>query len=205
MITVYTGDEGEGKSLAMARRLHEVRDRNLKARAKWGIIRPLVSNFAISKSFVESCDGLYRPFKDPQELTQTRGADIFYEEISTDFDSTRWKDCPLEVKRMIQQHRKRGLDFYCNTQDFLTIDIAFRRRTRNLFYCNKLFGSPSPHGSKPPVKHPWGLCLIRQVPKKLFASEASEYSFVHTPSRVLFGDGLMVICKKWTNTFYLFD
>jgi len=201
MIIVFTGDEGSGKSLAMARQMTWCRDRNLQSRAKYKIVRPIVSNLPTSGNFIESCKGLYRQFRDPQELTQTKGADIFYDEISTDFDSSRYRDTPLEVKRMIQQHRKRGLDFYCSTQDFLTIDIAFRRRTRALFYCSKLFGSRSPHQSLPPVKKPWGLCLVREVPKRCFAAEAAEYEFVGTWSRIFFDDGLLIIRRKWTQTY----
>ncbi len=67
-------------------------------------------------------------------------------------DSTQWANMPLELKRWLQQHKKRGVGIIGNTQEFLMIDISMRRLVNNVYTLKKFLGSRDPSPTKPPVK-----------------------------------------------------
>lgn len=201
MIEIYTGLPGTGKSIAGAYKLHQLVKRNLKAREKLGLDRKILTNLKLSDEFVAAADGLIDYWSDPQEIMYRKGVDVYWDEIATHFDSTQWQNTPLEVKRMLQQHRKRGIDIYGNTQEFAMIDISFRRLTSSLYYCQKFIGSRSPHPTKPPLRMPWGLVIVKEVDRSSYDKSPNEYVFTGGFLQPLFGWEYILIRKKWYSIY----
>lgn len=162
-IFLWTGLPGGGKSLEQAQEMLDVLWRNYKWHEKGNEIRQVVSNQRLAPWVEQIYPGFISYWDDPRELVKVRNADVFWDEIGTHMDATRWKDTPLELKRWLQQHRKFGVDIYATTQDFGMIDISFRRLTERVYKMTKLIGSPDPSPTRPPVKHPWGVCMRQRL------------------------------------------
>lgn len=178
MIEIYTGLPGAGKSLKTAQVMVEVLERNKKFWKRSGIVRKVVSNLKLAPHLHERYEKFVEYWEDPRELVKLRDVDVFWDEIATHLDATQWKDCPLELKRWLQQHRKFGVDIYGNTQDFKMIDISMRRLTQRVYLLTKLIGSRDKSATRPKVKKYWGLIIERQIDPDSFADDKTDYSFV---------------------------
>jgi len=163
MICIYTGLPGSGKSLRMAQTLMSILHRNYRWYKKSGKKRIVYSNLKLAPEIEERYKDLIAYWGDPEQLVKVRDADIFWDEVATHLDSTQWQNVPLELKRFLQQHRKYGIEIYGTTQDFSQIDISMRRLTSDLYYLQKLCGSRDKSATRPDVKFPWGLILMRTL------------------------------------------
>jgi len=188
MITVFTGLPGSGKSLMMAKHGLDLLKRNFKYYKKTGVVRLVVTNLRFSHNIEHKYHKFIREWEDPTELIGVKDCDVLWDEIATHLDALHYKDCPLDLKRWLQQHRKFGVDIYGTTQNFAMIDISFRRLTKYMYLLNKLIGSRDRSATRPPVKHPWGLVIAREVDPGTFESEKQEYKYV--------GIDLLRISKK---------
>jgi len=177
MITVITGLPGSGKSIDTANRAMQLLKRNYRWWKKTGQVRKVISNIKFSE-FVEKKYGSFIGYwDDPLEICAMKDVDIIWDEIATHLDSTQWQNLPLGVKRFLQQHRKRGIDIYANTQSFKTIDVSMRRLVERLYFLQKLFGSRSPSATRPPVRFVWGFVLKRLVDPDSYEGEKVDYAF----------------------------
>ena len=174
MIEVVTGIPGSGKSLWTADKILFLLRRNLRWWKKTGQVRYVYSNIKLSEKVENEYGNLLQYWDSPDQLVRLRDVDIVWDEIATHLDATQWMNLSLEVKRFLQQHRKRGIDIYGNTQEFVMIDVAMRRLTQKVYYLNKLFGSRDPSPTRPPVKRIWGLIWIRQVDPLTFDDEGKR-------------------------------
>lgn len=175
--TVYTGLESSGKSLRMAMRAREIRERNAKWRKKYGILRPILSNGHFSKEFEAKAKEQEVPIQywsDLEEIVGAEECDLFIEEIGTYFDSRLWGDLSLDCRRWIAQTDKRGVDFYATAQDFAQVDLSFRRLVSDLYYIQKLAGSSRPARSKPPVGQIWGVCWEMELNARNYSETEKE-------------------------------
>lgn len=171
VITLYTGKPGSGKSLKLADVIVGLLARNLRWYKRTGQLRQVVSNITIAPWLHEAYPGFIGSWSEPEELLPLRDVDIVWDEIATYLDSTQWQNVPLDVKRFLQQHRKRGVDIYGTTQAFGMVDISMRRLVDDLFVCTKLLGSRNPSPTKPPVRTIWGLIWISQIDPATFDDE----------------------------------
>lgn len=174
MITIYSGKPGSGKSLKLADVATSLLARNRRWQSRSGIVRPIASNIRFSAWLEREYEGYIRYWNDPLELVTLRDCDIIYDEIATHLDSTQWQNTPLEVKRFLQQHRKRGIDIYGSTQNFGMVDISMRRLTDVLHLCTKIMGSRNPAPTKPEVRFIWGLIWITELLPESFDKEKPE-------------------------------
>jgi len=177
MKVVYTGLESSGKSLALAMKAENILHRNAKWLKKSGISRPIVSNVAFSKSFIERALSLgikIHIWEDLDDLISWKDCDVFIDELGTYFDSRSWASLSLDVRRWIAQGAKSGIEIYAAAQDFSQIDIAFRRLTNDVFHIIKLVGSPRPSATRPPVRFIWGLCIKWELDARSFKAEQAE-------------------------------
>lgn len=169
---IFTGRAGAGKSLSMAEQALSVLDRNHKFFKRTGLIRPIYSNLRFAQHIVEYWCRQYetddhseflRYFLDSDELLEIRDADVFIDEIGTYFDAQEYKNMSPQLKRWIQQHRKRGVEIWATAQDFAQLDKSFRRLTDKVYYNVKLLGSRDVSATKPPPKFIWGLIIQRTI------------------------------------------
>lgn len=176
MIEIYTGKCGTGKTLRFMDKMCEILARNEKYYRKTGIVRKIATNSTLAPTFEEYYKDVIVHWQDALQLVKFRDVDIFWDEISTQLDASQWANLPLEVKRFLQQHRKKGIEIYGCTQNFATVDISMRRLVDNLYVSRKLFGSSNPSPTKPPIKRIWGFILLRQCDPMTFEDEKPRYS-----------------------------
>lgn len=175
MIEIYYGKPGMGKSLKLADKIVEILARNERWFKRTGQVRKIASNLRLSSVFEEQYGSFVQYWDDPIDLINLRDVDIFWDEIATHLDSTQWQNVPLDLKRFLQQHRKRGIDIYGTTQAFGMVDISMRRLVDNLFLCRKITGSRNPSATKPPVKTIWGLIWLWEIEAMSFEDEKPKH------------------------------
>lgn len=178
---IFSGLESSGKSLKLAMVAEKVLFRNAKWLQESGIMRPIVTNAPFSEAFMQTAKELgitIHYWENLDDLISYKDADIFIDEIGTYFDARLWTELSIDVRRWIQQGAKMGIELYGACQDFSQVDIAFRRLTSELFYITKLFGSPRPSNTKPPIKHIWGVCLMRELNPQNYDEKKKEFTQV---------------------------
>jgi len=77
------------------------------------------------------------------------------DELSILLDANNWDNLPQEVKFLLRQHRKFGVDIIGFSQSVRDIDVKYRRLVQRLFTIRKLFVVPIP-------KYPYGLFWVRE-------------------------------------------
>lgn len=160
-IILYTGKPGEGKSLTAADKIRSLIHRNIRWYRKSGEVRVIATNLNLSKVFTDRYPGFFKKWEDVAEVCSLTGADIVWDEVANQMDSSHWQLLPLDVKVFLREHEKRGCDIYATTQNFPAVDVQFRRLVTELIECRKVIGSPRPGPCKPPVRHVWGLVWLR--------------------------------------------
>lgn len=166
MKIVYSGLESSGKSLYLAMRTHEILERNYKWKLKSGIVRGIASNLIFSKGFEEKAKKYGIPifyWVNLYDLIKFENVDVIIDELATYFDARGWESLSLDVRRWLTQAAKTGIEIYGTAQDFAQVDKSFRRLVNELHHIRKLFGSPRPSPTRPPVRFIWGFCYMRQL------------------------------------------
>jgi len=182
---IYSGLEGSGKSLQLARAVRGLVKRNAKWFATSGTERPIVSNLHFSEDFVAQANSLHVPIKyweHLDELIRYEQCDVIIDEVGNYFDSRLWTDLSLDVRRWLTQGSKCGIDIYGSAQDFAQVDKSFRRLVNELCEIRKLFGSRRPSVTKPPVNHIWGVCASFAVNPRSYKEDEKEYENAVIPS-----------------------
>jgi len=198
-IRVVTGLPHNGKGIWLADRLFYVLARNKRWFKKTGTKRKITTiRFKLNENFVRRNSDFIQQFDNEEVLPELWGTDVFIDEMGIPFDSTRWADLDPNIKAWLYAHEHLGCEIYGASQDFAQIDIAVRRLTSRLQYATKTIGSPRPHVTKIPVKHPWGLIRFNTVPRIEYTKPANEYSD-HTMA--LFAGEFIFIRKKYTSLY----
>lgn len=161
MIQFYFGRPGSGKSMEQARVALALFERSVSIHKKYGIVRPIYTNFHLN--LTEEQKFYWRYYSDLESLVLLKDVDICIDEVSVYLPSDRWKDTSFNVRRMLAQHRKRGIEIYANAQDWRQVDINFRRMIGTAFRCRKLIGSRDPSSTMPPVRFVWGVYTLNEV------------------------------------------
>lgn len=173
-ITVFTGIPGSGKTTKLAETVVNILLRNAKYYDQTGIVRPVYLNFHLNPYLEDLFSEGIKHWRNVEELSEVRDADVIIDEIGTFFDAKRWSDLSFSVRRWLSQHRKLGVEIYGNSQDFAQIDISFRRMTSKLFYLVKLISSRDPTPTKPPVKYIWGVCVVYTMSPRDYKEDQKE-------------------------------
>jgi len=159
--TCWIGYESGGKSVMMFRKLVEVIDRNSNFQKYYQTVpRTVATNSFISPALKEYAELKNVPLlyvNDIDDIVKLRGADLFIDELSIYFDARKFADLPLYVRRWCSQASKVGVHIYGTSQNWQQIDISFRRLTKNVVWCSKIFGSRRPHPTFPSSKKAWAL------------------------------------------------
>jgi len=160
---IAEGSPGSGKSLYTARMARWLLNRNKNWYKKTGLKREIWSNLRFSEDFEKQGKDYIHYWSNLNDLIKLEDCDILWDEIATELDSRNFASLSNEVKRFLSQYRKRGNDIYANTQDFSMVDKRARLMVSEVKTLSKLMGSRDISTTKPPVKNPWGVILIRQV------------------------------------------
>lgn len=184
MIVGWTGLPGASKTTQLAKTAVDLLYRNRKFYEKTGRIRPIVSNIRFSPIVESEFNGpnqiLY--WSDLEQLVTVRDADVLIDEAMVYFDSRSWEHLSLDVRRWLAQHRKYGVDIYFTSQEFMQVDIAFRRLVSNLFYLTKLVGSRDISATLPPPRFIWAIVRVTTVDPINYDEQKKEYRSSGFPS-----------------------
>ena len=178
------GDIGSGKSLSQADLVLGLLARSVKIQKKYKKpIREIWCNFHLSKSIQEKYDDRLRYWQTPQEMIFTdypkkhmirRDFDVVWDEMAVELPSDKWKDTDPAIRRFFAQHRKRGIQIFGNTQDYMMLDINARRMATSVFETQKLCGNRDPSSTLPDIKHIWGLVWVWELNKSLIRDTGKE-------------------------------
>lgn len=176
--TIYTGLEGQGKSLKLAMKASDILDRNTKFKQTYDITRPIRSNLLFSKDFEAHAKYNGIPidyWQNLSELTSFENCDVIIDEVATYFDSRLWASLSLDARRWLSQGNKRGIEIYGSSQDFAQVDKSFRRLVNELYEIQKVVGSGRPSATKPPITRIWGICLCWELDPRAYVEDEKKY------------------------------
>lgn len=165
---VYEGLPDQGKSYITAIQTLQLLERNMgwwkNKLTKKG--RYVATEMELAPWVVEKFglypNGFIRYYK-INELPDLRQCDVIMDDMGTRFSAQRWQETPDAVRNWFRLMGHYECDVYGNAQDFLDIDVSIRRKTRNVISLTKLFGSPRPGETYPPIKFIYGIILKRRV------------------------------------------
>jgi len=189
MKIIYSGLEGSGKSLRLAKKVQELVKRNAKWGKEIGKPRPIASNMHFTEKFVSYSKKMGVPiiyWKNLDDLVKLEQCDIIIDEVGNYFDSRMWADLSLDVRKWLTQGSKCGIEIYGSAQDFAQVDKSFRRLVNALYDIRKLIGSRRPSATKPPVRHIWGLCLAYELDVQGYNEDDKKFSGGFLPSSFFF-------------------
>lgn len=175
MIEFTFAGPGEGKSLDLARTALWLLDRSEYVEKKLGLRREVWGNFHLSAAVQERYPGRYHYYDDLFQLTKLKDVDVMVDEVAVYLPADKWKDTHFEVRRMLAQHRKRGLEIYANTQDYRMVDINFRRMVKVVRSVKKMMGNPDPSPTLPPIRRIWGVILVRELDKHSIEDSGEQH------------------------------
>jgi len=179
MKIIFSGLESSGKSLRLAMMAERLVNRNSHWFDRTGIKRSIVSNLPFSEPFRLWADKVNVPikyWKHLHELVHFDNCDVICDEVGNYFDSRMWQDLSLDVRVWLSQGAKAGIEFYGSAQDFAQVDKAFRRLTNGLLEITKFIGSPRPAATRPPVKHIWGICVMRELDPRAYSEDKKKFA-----------------------------
>jgi len=195
MKTGFVGLESSGKTLMLAKKAIELAQRNRAWQKKYGFTRKIYSNLYFSKEFEKEFGDLIVYWKNTKDIVKMTGVDIIWDEISSYFSAEKRDSLPLSVNIWLRQGAKQGVCIYFTAQEFHDIHNQFRRRVKNCYEINKLFGSSRGGDNLPEVKDIYGLCSIRQLEINPYNELQKQYSnFLGIPSFLWIGEKL---CKTF--------
>jgi len=180
------GPPGNGKSLDAARLARKIYERNRKWHEKGNHRRKIYSNIKFAPHIETEWGDYLAYWSDLRQLCDLRDADIIWDEIANELDSRNWTNLTVEVKRMLSQHRKRGLDIYANTQDYEMVDKRARLMFTGVQRLWKIVGSPDPSATKPKIKRVWGIIVKRELENFRSANSMEDRKYALIPEALFF-------------------
>jgi len=162
MKIIYVGKEGSGKTLLLGRETERLIYRNKRLGQRTGKVRPIISNIEYSDRLIDLAKTHGVPIKkwsNVSELETFEECDLFIDEVGTYFDSRTYADLPLSTRLWLAQGQKRGVHIYGASQDWMQIDVSFRRLVSSLYEVKRLFGSRRPSKTLPGSKNPFAIGL----------------------------------------------
>lgn len=161
--------------------------RNLRAQQKWTEAATLLQEYNARTWKVQY-------WSERLELIRIRNADIIIDEEQIYFDAQEWQMMSQAEKRFFQQHRRYGVDIYAASQDFAQVDKSIRRVTSELYYFEKMFGSPDISSTRPNPRWIYGVSLIYKMDPTVYDETISKLS-LRLPT------SFMWISRKKTEVF----
>jgi len=171
------GLPGAGKSILFADYILQTLRRNEKFFQKSGITRLVYTNIALSDHVTAKYNHFIRYWTDRNSLFLLRDCDVFIDEIAGYFNSRDWENLSEETRTWLMMHEHYGIELFCNTQNWKSIEVMFRRLTTELIHINKLCGNRRPSPTRPPIKFVWGIINSKHVDPKCFDEEEWNFKY----------------------------
>lgn len=191
MIEGYEGRPGAGKTLTMVSRAFRLKERG---RSVYSNI-PLVDyrttqrrrHFFFGEKYTTACNAetYGKPWTDGpvlQSLDETLSLDnalILLDEVHMWVGSDQWKEVPFEVRQMLAQQRKDGLDIWWTAQSNARVFNVIRELTATLWSCQRFGPMIVLLGRDPMTKESYG--------KRFVPVAANHYQLYNSWFKV--GDG----------------
>lgn len=157
-ITLYEAKPGQGKSVyATYRILNALRRKNIKVATNMDVLVPVKyqSRFYRVNDWYEIKAIIYKHMDGLAKNRSREGSLLLVlDELSILLDAQSWESLPNEVKFILRQHRKFGVNVFGFSQSVKDINVVYRRLVQHLFTITKVFVLPT--------KWAWGVFLIRE-------------------------------------------
>jgi hypothetical protein len=199
------GDIGSGKSLHQAETVIRLLRRSRKIQKKYHLpLREVWCNFHMNEKIREANKDRLFYWQLPQQMIFEdyptnrrirRNFDLVWDEMAVELPSDAWRDTDPAIRRFFAQHRKRGVQIFGNTQDYMMLDINARRMATKVYETHKILGNRDPSSTLPPVKLIWGVIIIWQLDKRLIREDAGNKKHLDLIPEFLF------ITKKLTEAY----
>lgn len=122
-VTMYCGQQGAGKTVAMTEYLERMRKKHPNAL--------IVTNYGYIHQTHEFTD-----WKDFFDIRNGADGVIFaIDEIQNEFNNRAWKNFPEELMSEITQQRKQKVKIVCTAQEYLDVAIPLRRQSFFIVDC----------------------------------------------------------------------
>ena len=122
-VTMYCGQQGAGKTVAMTEYLERMRKKHPNAL--------IVTNYG----YVHQTHD-FNDWKDFFEIRNGADGVIFaIDEIQNEFNNQSWKKFPEELLSEITQQRKQKVKIVCTAQEYLDVAIQLRRQSFFIVDC----------------------------------------------------------------------
>lgn len=205
MFSFTFGDVGSGKSLAQAEIGLFLLNRSVNIQKKYKLpLREVWSNTHFSEEISKKYADRLRYWHEPLEMIFTdypynkkirRDFDILWDEMAVELPSDKWKETDPEIRRLFAQHRKRGIQIYGNTQDYMMVDINARRMATEVWQTHKICGNRDPSSTLPPLNFYWGMIFKWQLDKQCIRADDMDRKHVDLLPDIIF------ITKKLVQAF----
>lgn len=160
MISLVEAKPGQGKSIYATYRILEMLA--FKKRTRIATNMPLNLPEKIKGRIIVVNDWqdirrvMYEHFAKISHDKKSEGSLLFIlDELSLLLDANNWDSLPQEVKFLLRQHRKFGVDILGFSQSVKDIDVKYRRLVQRLYVVKKVLVLPIP-------KFPVGLFYLRE-------------------------------------------
>jgi len=175
------GDVGSGKSLAQAKDVLWCLSRSCRIEKQYSLpIREIWANFHMSPEIQDRYSDRLFYWQIPQQMIfedypdnkkKRKNFDCFWDEMAVELPSDKWKDTDPSIRRFFAQHRKRGVQIFGNTQDYMMLDINCRRMATKVMQTAKVIGNRDPSPTLPPIRTFWGLIFRMELDKQSIRSD----------------------------------
>lgn len=126
-IFCFCGKQGDGKSYSIVDMISSVRGKDMK------VITNVYSYYANNKDFCIYEDNFYNIINRFKDGTYNSNYIIFYDEIFTLIEKGKLQK---NILSFLSQLRKRGIYFFTTAQEWLEINVTFRRYVRYQVDCS---------------------------------------------------------------------
>jgi len=158
-ITLIEAKPGQGKSVyATYRILGALRRKNIKVATNIDVIVPekYTHKFHRVNDWVEIKALIYKHMEGLAKNRSREGSLLLVlDELSILLDAQSWESLPNEVKFILRQHRKFGVNVIGFSQSVKDINVVYRRLVQFLYTIKKIAVLPI-------KKFPWGIFFIRE-------------------------------------------
>jgi len=157
---IFLGDEGSGKSLAMSQQFFEAINLAFKYRNMGLYPMTIGTTYQPSEYLVNLAKELEVKLfliENYDQLLDLKEGYLFIDEMEVFLDSRKYADLPIHVRRWFAQADKNGVEIYGTAQNYMQIDVSFRRLCKEIVFCSKLVGTRRPSKSRPSPSSHWGL------------------------------------------------
>jgi len=195
-VYITDGNTGNGKSYLASMDFINLLHRNIRwdLQGKLEVRRMTATNIELNPALLEQYGEYIIQFKDLDQLTGIREADIIFDDMGWYVNARRWATLPDSVTEWFRTHEHYGCEVYGNCQDFKDIDVSIRKLVKSANHVKKVFGSRRPARSKPKVGKIWGILLVRRMVIDTSEKAAASREYLGIPR-------LEFVRKKYCNVY----